>query len=116
VSLFDVALPHPEGFRETDVLTLSRHERGTVRVIDVREPSEFTGELGHIPGAELVALSEIPTRCSAWDREAVVVLVCRSGKRSAAAAQVLVKNGFKHVVNLVGGTQAHAAAGLPVER
>jgi rhodanese-related sulfurtransferase len=86
------------------------------RIIDVREPSEFYGELGHIPTAELVPLDTLERAAHGWSKEVPLVMVCRSGARSAKAAALLVKLGFRDVVNLEGGTQGYVLAGLPVER
>ena len=91
-------------------------ERSPKRVIDVREPSEFTGELGHIEGAELVPLATLPEAARAWPRDTELVVVCRSGARSSRAAQVLKELGFERVVNMSGGMTAWNQAGLPVER
>jgi sulfur-carrier protein adenylyltransferase/sulfurtransferase len=90
--------------------------RGEVRLIDVREPDEFTGELGHLPGAELVPLATVGARAASWDRAAELVVICRSGARSGRAAEELVRAGFQHVMNLAGGMLAYNAAQLPVER
>lgn len=89
--------------------------RGKVRIVDVREPSEFTGELGHVPGAELVPLSEIERAARSWPRDRELVLVCRSGARSGRAAAALAAMGFEHVMNLAGGMLAWNDARLPVE-
>ena len=86
------------------------------RIIDVREPDEFTGELGHVPGAELVPLSTLEDRARTWSTNQPLVVVCRSGARSARAAIALIGLGFADVSNLAGGTIAHVVAGLPVER
>jgi rhodanese-related sulfurtransferase len=86
------------------------------RIIDVRESSEYTGELGHIPGAELVPLATVERAARDWARDEPLVVVCRSGARSAKAAATLVQLGFSSVFNLEGGTQAHVSSGLPVER
>lgn len=85
------------------------------RLIDVREPDEFTGELGHIPGAELVPLATLEATAASWPRERPLIVVCRSGARSAKAAALLVGMGFADVINLDGGTQGYGDAGLPVE-
>ncbi|MBZ0234965.1 MAG: rhodanese-like domain-containing protein [Deltaproteobacteria bacterium] len=90
--------------------------RSDARVVDVREPDEFVGELGHIPGSELVPLATIGSAASAWDRNKPLLLVCRSGARSGRAAQALAGAGFQRVMNLAGGMIAYNAAGLPVER
>jgi rhodanese-related sulfurtransferase len=86
------------------------------RVIDVREPDEFCGDLGHIPGAELVPLATLDTASRGWSKDSRYVIVCRSGGRSATAAARLVQLGFREVLNLAGGTQAYVNAGLPVDR
>jgi rhodanese-related sulfurtransferase len=114
MSLFDSASPHPEGFREIDVQTFAAR-RGQARVVDVREPAEFTGELGHIPGAELVPLATVEKAAAGWPRDQELALVCRSGGRSGKAAGLLTRLGFTRVVNLRGGMMAWQAAGLPSE-
>jgi len=86
------------------------------RVVDVREPSEFAGPLGHLPGAELAPIAQLLLCAVAWPKEQPVILVCRSGMRSARCAAELVRSGFTHVINLRGGMQAYADASLPIER
>lgn len=76
---------------------------GSVRVIDVRERHELTGELGAIAGAEHVAMSEVSARAADWDRAAPLLVVCRSGRRSRQVCEQLVSLGFTHVTNLRGG-------------
>jgi glyoxylase-like metal-dependent hydrolase (beta-lactamase superfamily II)/rhodanese-related sulfurtransferase len=87
-------------------------------VLDVREPEEFVGELGHVEGALLVPLDalerRLPKLVGYLDRE--VVVVCRAGARSASAAAILRRAGFKHVANLAGGMLAWTDAGLVVQR
>ena len=68
-----------------------------------REPSEFHGELGHIPGAELVPLASLRGALASADRERELIVVCRSGGRSARAAAELVAMGFTRVRDLAGG-------------
>jgi rhodanese-related sulfurtransferase len=87
-----------------------------LRVIDVREPGEFVGELGHIPGAELVPLGNLAKAAQSWDRNDEIVVVCRSGARSANAAVTLTRLGFSRVRDLRGGMLAYNAARLPVTR
>ena len=77
-----------------------------VRRIDVREPEEYTGPLGHLPGAELVPLGTLETACASWPREQPLLLICRSGARSAKAARALAQHGFRHLYNLAGGMLA----------
>ena len=74
-----------------------------VQVVDVRAPDEFDGPLGHIEGARLIPLEELPRRIQELTADAPVVAVCRSGARSAQAAVLLGKQGFRQVANLAGG-------------
>jgi adenylyltransferase/sulfurtransferase len=76
----------------------------TFRLIDVREPHEW--EIGHIEGAELVPLATVPTACAGWDHDERLVLMCRSGKRSADALAHLAQQGFTDLTNLRGGILA----------
>ncbi len=100
----------PQGYQ--DLLPKDAAQRlDTFAVIDVREPSEFTGSLGHIAGAKLVPLGTIPTAAASLPRKPLL-LVCRSGGRSASAAAHLAGQGFE-VYNLVGGMTAWGAQGLP---
>jgi sulfur dioxygenase len=86
-----------------------------VLVLDVREPAEFTGPLGHITGAKLVPLGELQTRVSEIGRDKPVVTVCRAGSRSAQAFSLLRQAGFANVANLSGGMLRWRAEGYPVE-
>ena len=89
---------------------------GKVRMIDVREPAEYVGELGHIPQAELVPLATLEKVAASWDRGQALIMVCRSGGRSGKGAQMLTRMGFTEVANMVGGMLAYNDAKLPVER
>ncbi len=82
--------------------------------IDVRTPEEYAA--GHIPGAKLIPLDEIEKRISEIPRDKQVYLYCRSGRRSAKAAEILAKHGFANIENVQGGFLAWQAAGFPVER
>jgi sulfur dioxygenase len=87
---------------------------GSVQLVDVREPPEYTDTLGHIAGARLVPLGELGLRAGELDKAQPVVTVCRSGTRSAQACVLLTKAGFGQVANLAGGLLRWHAAGLPV--
>lgn len=80
-----------------------------IRLVDVREPAEYTGELGHLDGSELVPLATVKDQARTWDREQPMVLVCRSGRRSGEAAKLLETLGFKRVASLRGGMTAYRA-------
>jgi rhodanese-related sulfurtransferase len=63
-----------------------------------------------------VPLGNLLDASAEWDRDGEIVLVCRSGGRSARAAAELARRGFRHLYNLRGGMEAWNAAHLPVER
>jgi rhodanese-related sulfurtransferase len=86
-----------------------------VQVVDVREPSEFSGPLGHISGATLLPLGELAARAPELPRDRPVVAVCRAGSRSAHATAILHKAGFADVANLPGGMLRWRAEGRAVE-
>jgi rhodanese-related sulfurtransferase len=86
-----------------------------VQLVDVREPDEYSGPLGHIDGARLIPLGELSKRSGEIDRDRPVVAVCRSGARSAQAVVLLQKAGFSKVANLAGGMLRWRASGHPVE-
>jgi len=86
-----------------------------VQIVDVREPDEFNGALGHVPGAMLIPLGMLLERKSALAPEKPVVVVCRSGARSAQATVLLGKAGFEKVANLSGGMLRWRAQRFAVE-
>jgi len=86
-----------------------------ILVLDVREPSEFNDELGHIKSAILIPLGQLKERIGELDKSKPVVAVCRSGARSARATQMLEQSGIAKVANLSGGMLRWRAQGLPVE-
>jgi rhodanese-related sulfurtransferase len=86
-----------------------------VHVLDVREPNEFTGPLGHIRGAQLVPLGELAARAKEIPTDKPVVAVCRAGSRSAHATAILLKAGLSDVANLPGGMLRWRAEGRSVE-
>ena len=72
--------------------------------IDVREPNEVAA--GTLPGTVNIPLGELGERVGELDPGKRVVLLCRSGGRSTAAAEALTAAGFADVVNLAGGMLA----------
>ncbi|HEY0140350.1 MAG TPA: molybdopterin-synthase adenylyltransferase MoeB [Thermoanaerobaculia bacterium] len=79
-----------------------RMQRGDALVlVDVREPYEW--EAGHLDEAQHIPLGQITKRIDEIPKDAEVVMICRSGGRSANAQQYLQQNGYAKVLNLVGG-------------
>ena len=77
-------------------------------ILDVREETEFNGELGHIPGSRLIPLSQLPYRYVELDNDCFnrIVTICRAGVRSTTAAAMLTALGFSSITNLRGGMVA----------
>lgn len=69
--------------------------------IDVRQPDEVAS--GTLPGTVNIPLPQLADRIGELDPHIRTVLLCRSGARSASAAEFLVAAGFSDVVNLEGG-------------
>ena len=86
-----------------------------VQIVDVREPEEYNGPLGHVPGAKLVPLGKLNEGASELKKAQPVVVVCRSGARSAHATLMLGKAGFDKVANLSGGMLRWRAQRFAVE-
>jgi sulfur dioxygenase len=86
-----------------------------LQLIDVREPEEFDGPLGHIAGARLVPLGTLASGLGSFDRDRPVVTVCRAGGRSAQATLLLQRAGFSKVANLAGGMLQWHVQGLSVQ-
>lgn len=102
-------------FQDIDVRSASTRLE-TFQIIDVRQPGELVD--GRIAGALNVPLSDVlrDGLPSTIDCDAPVLVVCRSGGRSASAAHALANNGYARVFNLAGGMMAWGASGLPVTR
>jgi SulP family sulfate permease len=79
-------------------------------VIDVREPREF--RQGHIPGAQLIPLGNLFSSPPDLPRDQPIVLACRSGRRSARAADLLKSQGYSNLRILEGGMLAWQSANL----
>jgi glyoxylase-like metal-dependent hydrolase (beta-lactamase superfamily II)/rhodanese-related sulfurtransferase len=102
------------GIFEIQPQWLEEHLR-EVQIVDVREPNEFNGSLGHVPGAVLIPLGSLAARANELSKERPIVTVCRSGARSAQATVILGKAGFSRVANLSGGMLRWRAQRLQVE-
>lgn len=112
--------------REIDAAELRALQARGVPVVDVREPGEFAE--GHIPGAVNIPRGVLefevdghPAVNGVRDpalghRGQPIILQCRSGARSALAADALRRLGFAEPLSLAGGFVGWANAGLPVER
>lgn len=81
--------------------------RRDAQIIDVREISEYRS--GHIEGSTLIPLGELPYRLGEIDRKRDVIVVCRSGSRSAEACTILHNHGYQNARTLAGGLSTWSA-------
>jgi len=90
-------------------------EKGqSLALIDVRTPEEY--QAGHVPGAKPVALNTLMAHVNEFPEQGEVYVICRSGARSAQAADYLARQcGRGNLINVTGGTMAWMQAGYPVE-
>ncbi len=86
-----------------------------IAVLDVREDEEFTGPLGHIPGALHIPLGRLADAVEEVPKDRPVVAVCRAGGRSARATAILGQAGLERIANLAGGMLRWRDQGLLVE-
>jgi len=98
--------------------TVSVADASTLRddgafMLDVREPGEWVD--GHIPGATLIPLGGLASRLDDVPRDQRIVVVCRSGNRSAEGRNILLEAGFPAVTSLDGGMSDWVRAGMPIE-
>lgn len=105
------------GVKEVDnagALQLINHKNALV--LDVREEAEFS--TGHIRGAKLITLLKLKDRVGELERyrDQPIVVVCRSGNRSATASALLGNREFRQVYSLAGGMMAWQKADLPLEK
>jgi rhodanese-related sulfurtransferase len=82
-------------------------------LVDVRTLAEFSD--GYIPGAINISLQELPQKLSCIPTDKPVIVYCRSGNRSAFAANILKQAGYTEVYDL-GGIIDWARQGLPITR
>ena len=105
------------GSNEVGTLEATRlmNQPGTL-VLDVRDEKEFAE--GHLPRARNVPLKELGAKAAelAKNKSKPVLVSCRTGARSGAAARALKAHGFTSVYQLKGGFAEWQKASLPVEK
>ncbi|HPC06909.1 MAG TPA: rhodanese-like domain-containing protein [Anaerolineaceae bacterium] len=97
---------------EISVTEAAKLEQQDWFFLDVREPSEW--EEAHIPYATLIPLGELNSRLSEIPKDKNIVVVCRSGNRSAVGRDLLINSGFTNVTSMAGGMNTWQAKGFPV--
>ena len=96
--------------QEIDVDQLAARLAEGARLVDVREPDEYTG--GHVPGAVLVPLGTVPEHLDAFAGDGPTYVICKTGGRSMRACEYVAANApGVEVVNVAGGTMAWIGSG-----
>lgn len=80
-------------------------------LLDVRNPDEW--QAGHADGAAWIPMHELADRQEELPTDREIVVICKSGARSARVAHALVAAGYE-AVNVAGGADAWQAAGFPI--
>jgi rhodanese-related sulfurtransferase len=83
-----------------------------VQIVDCRTEREWKS--GHLEEAQLLPLGTLGARLGELERERPVIVVCKSGHRSAIAARQLTGAGFVDVKSMKGGVDAWKRAGKPL--
>jgi sulfur-carrier protein adenylyltransferase/sulfurtransferase len=91
---------------------LSKRNPDEYSYVDVRQPGEYL--LGHLPGAQLIPLDELPERGGEINPGKTIIVYCSSGIRSRAAVSLLKRAGIPKVHDIEGGI--HAWQGMAAER
>ena len=105
------------GIKEVEVVqAVNLINRENALVLDVRQQNEYDN--GHVGNSRLISLGELKKRIGELEkyRNRPVVVMCRSGARSASGASLLSKSGFTKVYSLSGGIVAWQKASMPIER
>jgi len=87
---------------------LAEARLGARTLLDVRQDFEYAE--GHLPGALHIPLPELSERLGELDRHLPLLVYCRSGMRSLAAANLLAGQGFREIMSLRGGMMAWEGA------
>ncbi len=83
---------------------MNQNAQGSFTLLDVRQPREY--EEGHIAGATLAPLPQLPDFYNELDSQKPIIVYCAIGGRSRVAAQMLAGKDFRQVYNLTGGIKA----------
>jgi rhodanese-related sulfurtransferase len=106
--------PGPASVTVQEAAELRRGDDGEgALIVDVREPNEFAQ--GRVEGAVLLPLGQFAARYTELPRDRKLLMLCRSGARSASATQFLAAQGFDNAANIEGGMIAWHNAGLPMK-
>ncbi|MHB8361104.1 MAG: rhodanese-like domain-containing protein [Thermoplasmataceae archaeon] len=96
---------NPKELKEIEPYELEKkRNEGIAKIIDVRTKREYSN--GHINGIENIPLRELKKMVGSFDVKDDYVLICATGHRSRAAANLLLRNGVKNVSHLKSGMRS----------
>lgn len=106
-------------FKDADVQEFEKiTAEKSVVILDVRTPQEFAD--GHIKDAVNIDVKADSFKDEALrqlsDKNQMIAVYCRSGRRSVTAANILSEEGYKNIVNLKGGILSWQSEGKAVEK
>jgi rhodanese-related sulfurtransferase len=111
--IYRIANPSPAVLpAEISVAQAAQKQAQGALILDVREPSEWAQF--HIPGATLIPLGDLPNRLNEVPKDREVVVVCRTGNRSAQGRDILLQAGYTNVTSMAGGMVQWQAQGLAI--
>jgi len=85
-------------------------------VLDIRDAADYT--TGHVPNSRHIPAAELEKRMKELEKfkQKPVIVICRSGSRSASVSNALRKSGFEEVFPLKGGVLGWTQASMPLEK
>jgi rhodanese-related sulfurtransferase len=101
----------PSEVHHLDPVESKRRVDAGALLLDVRNPNEW--QVGHAEGAAWIPMTELADRQEELPTDREIVVICKSGARSARVAQALVAAGYE-AVNVAGGCDAWQVAGFPI--
>lgn len=107
------AAPAPKALpAEINVADAKAKKDAGAFMLDVREPSEWNEF--HMPGATLIPLGQLASRVNELPKDKEIVVVCRSGNRSATGRDILKQAGFTSVTSMAGGMNDWRSKGFAI--
>ena len=101
----------PPEIEHLDPVESKRRVDGGALLLDVRNPGEW--QAGHAEGAAWIPMTELADRQEELPTHREIVVICKTGARSARVAEALAAAGYE-AVNVAGGSEAWLAAGFPI--
>lgn len=95
-----------------DAIQLANREHGIF--IDIRSPEKF--KTGSIAQARNIPSADLESKAASLPKNKPLILVCDTGQQTGAAAGILRKLGFEHVVSINGGLRSWTQEGLPLTK